>query len=154
MRVGINLLFLFFVLTPLNALALATFMLHQGVPVAERSERQFFARKIIRWGSIDHSPLIPTKSRHLAKAKCFSFFRNELQIFCKRVFEKRKKQFAFMQIASFCLHDDENHNAKRPQFLYHVSARYKVHFCVHPTLCCKATCKVANVASGCPCCRA
>ena len=30
------------------------------------------------------------------------FFRNELQIFCKRVLEKRKSNFAFMQNASFC----------------------------------------------------
>ena len=36
------------------------------------------------------SPLIPTKSRHLAKAKCFSFSRNELQIFANEFWRKEK----------------------------------------------------------------
>ena len=70
-----------------------------------RAKRAPFTRKLlrlvnIRWGSVSSprcseslrcaSPLIPTKSRHLAKAKCFSFSRNELQIFANEFWRKEK----------------------------------------------------------------
>ena len=88
---------------------------------------QSHSTTLIRWGSVDHSPFIPTISKCLTIVKHFSFYKNESWkfTFIKKGFEK-EKYFAKANLLMAGMSGEKLQSIKRPRPLYRAKARYKV----------------------------